>query len=497
MSPRRPFSRVVTAVLAGVATAGLVAACTPATGTTEAGGQQDPRAPAPRELTVGNERQSRNVVAAGGGDSPYNYGPTVMQDGGMTRMWWCSQLGSARPPGDDVLYAESPSVDGPFGVSGGGRAHPVFSGSRGGFDAMHTCDPSVIKVADTYYLYYTGASGDHDHGNKIGLATSEDGVHWSRANGGEPIVTPAGDRPVRNSYGVGQPGAVYLDGWFYLMFTDTTGRKAGWNGAGQFVLRAKDPAFGDGVQALTDSGFRPVESTHASRERAIVDAFSADLMWVRQLDAFAVAHETSKGTTLTFWDRDFTRHPYRAVHVAGPWREGPGLLRQPDGHAPVSAEDPCGRIPIDVVRATRNQRAPTDMRHFGLDITNAPGCANTGRALNVLDGFAAVSPMRTVDLVIEGKLLRIERRSVAEKLAKNILDGHVPVLEKASVAGRLTPGTPAKQAPGRGVGFLLDGGKLWRVHAPGVVELNSSPIGDVSPQVWDSYGKGPELVDRS
>ncbi|TCP46269.1 hypothetical protein EV191_11466 [Tamaricihabitans halophyticus] len=499
MSARHRFGRMAATALASIAAIAVAVACTPADGTP----QYERHRPAdtgpppkgePAQLATDAARQSSGVIADGGADAPYNYGPTVMLDGGKTRMWWCSQLGSAKPPGDDVLYAEAETVNGPFDAPGVGKSQPVLSGNPGGFDGMHTCDPSTIKVGDTYYLYYTGAEGDHDFGNQIGLATSKNGIDWERANDGRPIVSPSGDRPVRKSYGAGQPAALYLDGWFYLMFTDTTGAAAGWNGAGQFVLRAKDPTFQDGVQALGRDGFADTASGSERRDRAIVDAFSADWMWVEQLDAFAIAHQTDGGTTLTFWDREFTRNPYEQVLIPGPWREGPGLVRQPDGHAPVSAANPCGTVPVDVVRATTNKDAPTGLRHFGLDITDAPGCATAERALRVLDGFAVLSPKRTIDLVINEQLLRVERRSVAEELASKIVEKHIPALDDAPVAGRLTPGTPAKYAEGRGVGFLLDDGMLWQVRPASVVELNSSPVGEVSPTVWDAYAKGPAIL---
>src|SRR2546430_9373709 len=42
-------------------------------------------------------------------------------------------------------------------------------------------------------------------GNSIGLATSTDGVHWSRAAGGRPILGPSHDVHRANVYGAGQP----------------------------------------------------------------------------------------------------------------------------------------------------------------------------------------------------------------------------------------------------------------------------------------------------
>jgi hypothetical protein len=324
-----------------------------------------------------DRRRTDSRIASGGPQAPYNYAPSVLFDASGYRMWWCSQLPKAVPPGDDVVYARSESLNGPFSVPGG-PALAVFSGagpSSGGpaFDTVHVCDPSVIAVHGSYYLYYTGAARDREHANSIGVARSDDGVHWQRLSA-DPIVGPSGERRRDNDYGAGQPSALYLDGWFYLLFTDTSGAAAGWNGAGQFVLRATDPEFTEHVESLTGGGFRPMASTASSRSRSIVDAFSADWMWVDALRAFAVAHETVSGTTITFWDRDFATHPYRPVLLPGIWQEGPGLVRTAQGHA-VDQAGRCARVRLDVVRATNNALAPTGLTHVGADLRAPGGCA--------------------------------------------------------------------------------------------------------------------------
>ncbi|SFW88935.1 hypothetical protein SAMN04489730_7104 [Amycolatopsis australiensis] len=436
------------------------------------------------------------MIAAGGADAVYNYGPSVMLDRGQTRMWWCSQYGGAGPAGDDILYAQGQSIDGPFTGPDGGIPAAVFSGAPGNFDGMHTCDPSVLRVGTTYYLYYTGAAGDHALGNSIGLATSTDGVHWTRAAGGKPILGPSHDVHRANVYGAGQPSAVYLDGWFYLMFTDTTGRAAAWNGAGQFVLRSRDPAFSAGVEALDVGGFVPVASTSAPRGRSVVEGFSADLMWVGALDAFVVAHETDAGTTLTFWTADFTENPYRPVVIPGPWREGPGLVRRADGHAPLSSADPCGRVPFDVVRATElgGAGAPTGLRHFGLDLLDGQACANPARLAATFDGVTMPSPERTMDLVRAGQRIRVDRRGVAAALAGELLEQAPPEVARLPLATRLRSGAEAVQAPGRGQALRLDDGRLWPVPDLGVVAGNDSQANAVTAAQWDGAPRGPSLV---
>ncbi|MBA0125989.1 beta-xylosidase [Haloechinothrix sp. YIM 98757] len=453
----------------------------------------------PVALETDHHRRSDGVVAEGGAGAPYNYTPTVMRDGDDTRMWWCSQYNTAYPAGDDIVYGVDAGDRGETGTGGrftgpgGGIPEVVFSGDPGSFDGKHTCDPSVIKVDGVYYLYYTGADGDHDFVNAIGLATSEDGRTWRRAGGGEPILRPARDVTRDNTYGAGQPAVAHVDGWFYLVFTDTTGFAAGWNGAGQFVLRSTDPAFGSGVEALGPDGFVPVEGTEQLRAHAVLDAFSVDLMWVDVLDAFAVAHQTAGGTSLTFFDRDFSSTPYEPVVIEGPWQEGPGLVRTPQGHAPRAGHDPCGTVPVDVIRATRDERAPTDLRRFGLDITGVEGCGDQRRAGRVLDGYAMPSPERTMDLVVDGALVRVERRAVAEQLAERVLDERPERLAELPVAARLDPGAPVLYSPNAGRGVLLDDGRLWPLsteQATRLRELNDSAGRTIGDSRWSAYPEG-------
>lgn len=493
-------------LLAALLTLGLTAltaACTPSEAAPEP--TIDPpaatQAPTPVDQPVADPvalktvagRQSPGAVAAGTGDAPYNYAPSVLWDGGRYRMWWCSQLGIANPPGDDILLAESASIDGPFVGPDGAGGTPIFSGSATGFDAVHTCDPSVIKVGGTYYMYYTGAAGDHAHGNAIGLATSTDGRVWTRANGGKPLVTASRDVNRANTYGAGQPSVVYIAGYFYLMFTDTTGQAAGHNGAGQFLLRSPDPAFTREVEALGSDGFRHVKDT-SPRYRSVVDAFSADWMWVDALASFAIAHETRDGTTITFWDWGFRFQPYKPLLVPGSWREGPGLVRRGDGHAVVSTDNPCGRAPIDLVRATYEAPAgPSGLRHFGLDVVDFDACADPARAVLALDGFAVPSPSRTVDLVVGGKIVRFDRLSVASQLAIRVLARRPTSLDQVEVAARVTPGVPVRRADGRGFAFLLDD-RLWRITTENVAAANSSISQAISPQQWDAYDSGLDLV---
>ena len=444
-------------------------------------------------LTVSAERTSAGAVASGGPSAPYNYAPSIMQTGSGEDMWWCSQLPGVPRPGDQILFAQGPSADGPFSAPGGGPAVQVFGNSPTGFDQLHTCDPSVIMVGGVYYLYYTGTSNAQGQHNAIGVATSSDGINWQRANSGVPIVSEADDFTGGNPYGAGQPSVVYRDGWFYLLFTDTTGKASAPNTPAQFVLRSTSPTFTGGVQSLGPNGFAAVGSTATPRLRSVDAATSADWMWVDALNAFAIAADTAQGTTVTFWNADFTAQPYQPVSLPGPAEDGPGLVRTAQGHAPVSPTDPCGTLSLDLVRATQNKAAPNGLTHFGVTLTGFNGCTTTAQATDVLNGFAMPSPDRTMDLLVNGKFVDFERATVAQALAVGTLGQPVSALSGVPVEATIQAQAMGVSATGEPVGLVATNGHMCVVGSPNVAQLNSSTVQLVAPTAWAAYPGGCDL----
>jgi hypothetical protein len=251
--------------------------------------------------------------------------------------------------------------------------------------------------------------------------------------------------------------------------------------------------FQHGVQALGPSGFTAVSSATDERTRSVADATTSDWMWVDALRSFAIASDGPAGTTVTFWDAGFTYHPYQPIVIGGPQREGPGLVRTADGHAPVAATDPCGRVPLDVVRATGGNEGPSGLEHFGIDIAGLHACVQRSTALTLLAGFAVPAPDRTVDIVVGDQLVEVERRSVALVLAAGLVDTAPAAIANLPVGAHLKPGAPAVTAPGRPVGLRLDDGKVWPVGLPTVAQLNSSTVTTVTDQQWDAYPRGADL----
>ena len=200
----------------------------------------------------------------------YDWGPCVMKDGDIYRMWWtrpCARTDKTLPfettddkggplkfqysiRGDRIFYAESRDgyswhLNGngdEVSVDAYGPDSPtpviVLTPSESRWEKRHLGTPSVVKVDGAFYLYYeapaafqvrTDESGKPAEGqeyhNQVFLATSKDGRHWTKwpsNDAPQPIIkTPASNlEPGRRRYGLGQPTVCYKDGRFILHYVD-------------------------------------------------------------------------------------------------------------------------------------------------------------------------------------------------------------------------------------------------------------------------------------
>ncbi len=240
--------------------------------------------------------EARNVLllqkeSGESGKGPYDWGPSIMRDGDLYKMWWV-RLGGAnqrRFPyattlpsgerfeftypdyGDRIYYAESkdgrswnlsgPEYTGPADGYGPDSSGPmmVLSPAESVHERMHLGCPTVVKVNGAYYLYYETCSefvvkkgadgkitvGDEFH-NQVFLATSKDGKLWRKHpddRDPQPIIrAPAANKlPDRRRYGLGQPSVFYRQGRFLMHYVDSC------NGPGDFIVRieANNPYFKD------------------------------------------------------------------------------------------------------------------------------------------------------------------------------------------------------------------------------------------------------------
>jgi uncharacterized repeat protein (TIGR01451 family) len=90
--------------------------------------------------------------------------------------------------------------------------NPVFTtGTSGSWDELGVSHPSVIKVGSTYMMWYAGDDGTNP--TRIGLATSPNGIDWTRELT-NPILSPTS---AWEEMGVSRP-SVLLDGSVYKMW---------------------------------------------------------------------------------------------------------------------------------------------------------------------------------------------------------------------------------------------------------------------------------------
>lgn len=127
------------------------------------------------------------------------YAPEVRFEDGRYRMWYGGQ---GRDGHDRIHLAESD--DGETWVRKG-----VVLEDPG---ANHVNDPSVVRVDDTYFLYYTRAgTGVRD---EIALATSKDGVRWEKRG----VVLRPGAPDQWDSLLVGRPSVIHEGGLFRMWY---------------------------------------------------------------------------------------------------------------------------------------------------------------------------------------------------------------------------------------------------------------------------------------
>ena len=91
------------------------------------------------------------------------------------------------------------------------RGEPVLGrGPAGTWDSVDVLNPSVVKVSETFYNFYSGFDGKTWH---TGLATSADGTKWDK-QGTEPVISP--DPAGWEGGYIAANGSLYHDGDRFL-----------------------------------------------------------------------------------------------------------------------------------------------------------------------------------------------------------------------------------------------------------------------------------------
>jgi hypothetical protein len=109
---------------------------------------------------------------------------------------WYLGLASSTDGGVWTKHASSPALS---------------KGSPGSWDDTYVIGSHIAVKNGIYYMFYAGNGGA---GNEVGLATSQDGVHWEKS-GGNPVIR--NDAMGVNTSTIGPVGVEVVDGEFYMV----------------------------------------------------------------------------------------------------------------------------------------------------------------------------------------------------------------------------------------------------------------------------------------
>ena len=160
-------------------------------------------------------RDSSNPVLSPnvtGWDSSEVLIPRVYYDGSKYQMWYSGDNGTIEAGGGSIGYATS--SDGVMWIKSSG---PVLTrGMAGSWDSLLVYAGFVLKNSSSYLMWYEGAQLKPDGyccNFGIGLATSPDGLSWTKY-GGNPILTSeSSSRPY-----VSYPWVLRVGGQFKMWY---------------------------------------------------------------------------------------------------------------------------------------------------------------------------------------------------------------------------------------------------------------------------------------
>jgi hypothetical protein len=158
----------------------------------------------------------------------------VLDDGTWVIYFYTYGDGGDRTGNWSIGRATAPGPTGPWKAD----AAPVLTpGPADSWDPKLS-SPSVIRTADGYVMYFDG--GDPIGTSMLGMATSKDGIHWTKYNdpatGGQfaesdPILQPSTDAAAWDQIALDHPRVVQTpQGW--VMLYRSAQRRAGGNALG-------------------------------------------------------------------------------------------------------------------------------------------------------------------------------------------------------------------------------------------------------------------------
>jgi len=130
--------------------------------------------------------------------------PNVIYENGTYKMWYA---GAGYSKDFRIGYAVSGD-----GINWNKNQTPILTHSYSGWDVVGVRTPKVIKVGNLYKMYYGGITSNTT--SKVGLATSPDGVNWTKRP--EPVLAPS----LSWESSVEPASIIYSNEIYYLFYVD-------------------------------------------------------------------------------------------------------------------------------------------------------------------------------------------------------------------------------------------------------------------------------------
>ena len=242
--------------------------------------------------------------------------PTVIRDGDLYRMYFTGFL----PDPERSLIGMATSEDGIHWdwATPTDPENPIsiaLDGRPGKWD-QYLETAHIMKVQDEFWMYYTGYIPDANRfvsPYEIGLATSKDGINWSRASD-EPVYRLAQSGPDNGA--MTSPAVVQWNNMFYMIYL-------GWqlDDQGEFVdFRIRGATSPDGL-------------TWTRRAQPVFGPPSNELPWLDSAVEPTIMQASDEMFYLfiTADDAENTTSPssiavLRSCHPFGPWEACPNPL---------------------------------------------------------------------------------------------------------------------------------------------------------------------------
>jgi uncharacterized repeat protein (TIGR01451 family) len=204
-------------------------------------------------------------------------------------------------------------------------ANPALSvGPSGSWDDDDVWSPAVLKEGGGYKMWYTGDDGTNP--SRIGLATSTDGITWTKAVA-NPVLSPG---PSWETGGIRAGGVISDSGLYKLWYT---GFDSGGVGRIGYATSPDGVAWTEYGSPILDVGASGSWEDDDVLDPTVIKEGSTYHMWYSGYDGITnrIGHATSSnGTT---WTRDLA-NPVLDVGSPGGWDwlhvYGPSVIRYND-----------------------------------------------------------------------------------------------------------------------------------------------------------------------